>query len=213
MVCRDCGAYLPRGAKRCPECGRPVPRRRRERGGRTALILAAVTLAALLLAVGISLLSRKPGVPAYAGVLERYFNALENRDAAAFASTRPEAYIAYLTREGGAYLNYTVYVNDMAQDIDRRMNEYTAACGRNVRISFRVDKAVDIAPYVEKISSILARWYAFPENSVSRALIVEGSYTVKGSSASQTYPIGETLLLEIGGEWYFSPDIGQSWRE
>ena len=21
MVCRDCGAYLPRGAKRCPECG------------------------------------------------------------------------------------------------------------------------------------------------------------------------------------------------
>ena len=51
------------------------------------------------------------------------------------------------------------------------------------------------------------------DNSVDQALLVSGSYTVRGNSASEQFDIGETLLLKIDGGWYFSPDIGQSWRE
>ena len=215
MVCRECGAYLPRGAKRFPECGYRVPvRRRRRRGPGVALALAVATVFVLMAAILVSTLSRSGGAPAYASVLDRYFTALEKRDAQAYASTRPEAYVAYLTREsGGAYLNYTVYINDLAQTIDQRMNGYAAVCGSNIRISYKVDQALDISPYIPRIAATLKRWYAFPEDSVESALLVSGSYTVKGNSGSQSFPIAETLLLRIGDEWYFSPDIGQSWRE
>ena len=215
MVCKGCGAYLPKGARRCSICGRPVSgsNRRRRRGPGVWTIVAIATLAVLLVALAGWYVSRARAKPEYAQVLDRYFTALEKRDAEAYAQTRPDAYIAYLTREdGGAFLNYTVYVNDLAKAIDERMNGYAAACGSNIRIAYRIDQALDIAPYIPRIDTTLSRWYDFPEDSVEQALLVSGSYTVCGNSASQQYEIGETLLLKIGGDWYFSPDIGQSWR-
>ena len=64
----------------------------------------------------------------------------------------------------------------------------------------------------EALSQVLAGWYDFPENSVSDAYIVNGSYTVKGTSGSGDYNIDELLLIKIGNDWYFSPDAGSYWR-
>lgn len=226
MVCKECGARVPRDARRCPRCGARVSgarrrgqRRRASRLPRLSWLWLAIALAAVVLigaAVGIALNARRGGgeTPEYAQVLDRYFTALEKRDAEAYAATRPQAYIDYLTREdGGTYLNYTIYVNDLAETIDERMNGYAAVCGSGIRISFRVDQALDVGPYLPRIAQTLTGWYGFPEDCVEQVLLINGSYTVRGNTDARQYEITDTLLLKIDGTWYFSPDIGTSWRE
>lgn len=216
MVCKNCGARLPKGARRCPRCGRRAAPARGRAGAfpRLGLALAAGTIVILVAAICAALFSGDgKRAPEYAQVLDRYFAALEKRDAEAYATTRPEAYIDYLTREGGPYLNRTVYLNSLTETIDARMNGYAAVCGSGIRIRYSIDQALDMAPLAPRISGILASWYGFPPNSVAGAVLVTGSYTVRGSSDAQRFEIGETLLLKIGESWYFAPDIGQSWRD
>ena len=86
MVCKGCGAYLPKGAKRCSICGWKIPasrgdKRRKSQG--TGLILALVTVVVLLVAVIAAVATRSRSVPDYSRVLDRYFTSLEQRDAQA----------------------------------------------------------------------------------------------------------------------------------
>lgn len=227
MICKKCGARIPEGARSCPRCGLAAARRTssspNSRSGKKAasrsanrklipaLVVGAVTV--LAVAICLAMFSGSDEKPAYARVLDRYFAALSGRDAEGYASTRPGAYIAYLTREdGGSYLNRDLYINELTETIDARMNGYAAVCGSNLRIKYSISQALDMSPYIDRINETLTNWYDFPADSVASAVLVTGGYTVRGNSASQEFPIEETLLLEIDGEWFFSPDIGQSWR-
>ena len=226
MICKNCGARVPESARSCPRCGRPAVRRAnpsvaksgkhippKKHNPKLGLALAIGTVVVLTVAICIAAFSggseEKPG---YARVLDRYFAALTARDAEGYASTRPDAYIAYLTREDGAYLSRELYINELTHTIDTRMNGYAAVCGSKLGINYSVAQALDMSPHLARINEILARWYDFPADSVTSAVLVTGSYTVRGNSGSQQFEIAETLLLEIGGEWYFAPDIGQTWR-
>ena len=231
MICKNCGARIPESVRSCPRCGRPAVRRANSSGGPSAktasragqkkpksmlgLALAAGTVVVLAVVICIAVFSGGNGEkPGYARVLDRYFAALTDRSAEGYASTRPDAYIAYLTREdGGSYLSRDLYINDLTQTIDTRMNGYAAVCGSNLRINYSIEQALDMSPYIGRISETLAGWYDFPADSVTSAVLVTGGYTVRGNSGAQQFPIDETLLLEIGGEWFFSPDIGKSWRD
>lgn len=215
MTCRYCGEKLPSDAKRCPVCGMDVPRRaaRKQSMNGLGLAIALATFAILAVAVCVAMFSNRGSSPEYAQVLDRYFKALETRDASLYASTRPQAYVDYLLRsDGGSYPNYTVYLNDLAVTINNRVDGYETACGSNIRITYRIDQALDMDPYLSRIGQVLAGWYGFRQGSVSQALMISGSYTVRGSAATQRYEITDTLLLKIDDAWYFAPDIGQSWR-
>lgn len=227
MICKNCGARVPESARSCPRCGRPTVRRVHPSGEKSrksipakkhsaalGLALAAGTIVVLAVAICIAIFSgggsEKPG---YARVLDRYFAALTARSAEGYASTRPEAYIDYLTREdGGAYLSRELYINELTQTIDSRMNGYAAVCGSKLSINYNIAQAFDMSPHLARINELLSGWYNFPADSVTSAVLVTGGYTVRGNSGSQQFEIAETLLLEIGGEWYFAPDIGQSWK-
>lgn len=185
--------------------------------GRSRMILlASLTVAAvLLIALGISLLRGGDDrvVYPFTPVMDTYFTAVRTANAEKFIATRPAAYTAYLTSGGGSpYDNEGHYRSETAASLHARLDGYKAQYGSIREITYDLTAVNRYNHRCEALSDVLTGWYDFPENTVSDAYIVSGTYTVRGDSASGEHAINELLLIQIDGEWYFSPDAGSYWK-
>ena len=204
-----------------PEARRTPPRRPAAAqttitGKPRIILLASLAVAAVLLIVlGIGILRGNDDRVTYpfTPVLDTYFTAVRTANAEKFIATRPAAYTTYLTTgSGSAYDNEGHYRSETAASLHTRLDGYKAQYGSIRDISYDLTTVSRYNHRCEALSDVLTGWYDFPENAVSDAYIVSGTYTVRGSDADGTYDIAELLLIRIGDEWYFSPDAGSYWK-
>lgn len=128
MVCRQCGAEIPEGAKHCPECGapqlKPIPpgRRRRLRW----VLIAALALAAVLAAVfgSIAVSDRDANTAVKEAICDFRFNDAEiyNRDVRLFrakdAALREELIRAGKLLDAGQYVHALGAVAELRAQYD-----------------------------------------------------------------------------------------------
>lgn len=149
----------------------------------------------------------------FTAVVDRYFAAVRTANANNYIATRPAEYTAYLTTgAGSAYQNESDYRAQTSSALHERLAEYQEQYGDIRSITYELTSVIHYNHRCEALSDVLTGWYNFPENSVTDAYIVNGSYTVGGTAGSGDYNIDELLLINIGGQWYFSPDAGNYWR-
>lgn len=180
------------------------------------ILLGALAVAAILLiALGLNLLRGGDDRVTYpfTPVVDTYFAAVRTANAEKFIATRPAAYTQYLTEgSGSAYDSESHYRSETAATLHSRLEDYKAQYGDIRSISYELTAVKRYNHRCEALSEVLNGWYDFPENAVSDAYIVSGKYTVHGSGGSGEYNITELLLIQIGDEWYFSPDAGSYWK-
>lgn len=195
---------------------RPAANQQTITGRPRMILLGALAVAAvLLIALGISLLRGGDDRVTYpfTPVVDNYFAAVRTANAEKFIATRPEAYTAYLTAgSGSAYDSESHYRSETAATLHSRLEDYKAQYGDIKSISYELTAVKRYNHRCEALSEVLTGWYDFPENAVSDAYIVSGRYAVHGSANSGEYDITELLLIQIGDEWYFSPDAGSYWK-
>ena len=184
---------------------------------RKVFLGAMAVLAVILVIVGINMLrgggEKQRITYPFTSVVDQYFDSVRTANAGKFVATRPAAYTAYLTSgTGSAYENESDYRSQMAATLQTRLEEYRAQYGDIKSIEYELSDVKQYNHRCEALSNVLTGWYNFPENAVTDAYIVSGAYTVQGSKGSGTYDIAGLLLIQIDGEWYFSPDAGSYWK-
>lgn len=179
---------------------------------RLLAVLAGVAAIALLITGVRALFGEKTEYP-FSGVLDTYFTAVRTGNANTFIATRPDDFIRYLTTGSGSkYENESDYRAQMAAELQQRLADYQAMYGDIKSITYELTSVMRYEHRCEALSGVLTGWYHFPENAVTDAYIVDGAYTIKGSKGFGDAEINDLLLIQIGGEWYFSPDAGSYWR-
>lgn len=184
---------------------------------RQIFLIAMAALALVLVITGVSMLrgggEKQRVVYPFTAVVDQYFEAVRTANAGKFVGTRPSAYTAYLTTgTGSAYENESDYRSQTAATLQTRLEDYQTQYGKIKSIDYELSEVRQYNHRCEALSGVLTGWYDFPENAVSDAYIVSGTYTVQGSDGNGTYDISELLLIQIDGEWYFSPDAGSYWK-
>lgn len=206
----------PRRSSRPGPARRSAPTQTTITGKPRVILLTALAVAAvLLILLGISILRGGDDRVTYpfTPVLDTYFASVRTANAEKFIATRPAAYTAYLTAgSGSAYDNENHYRSETAASLHNRLDGYKAQYGAIRDITYDLTAVSRYNHRSEALSAVLTGWYDFPENAVRDAYIVSGAYTVRGSEAEGTYDITELLLIQIGDEWYFSPDAGSYWK-
>lgn len=202
--------------KRSPSKRRVNSHSRMSQTQRMALLGALAVAAVVLIALSVRLIrggSSSGSSYDFSGVLNTYFESVQSADPDKFISTRPPAYVSYLTTgTGGAYPTEAVYRNETASTLQARLENYEAEYGDVRAIRYYLD---DIASYThrcEALSDVLTAWYGFPAHSVQDAVIINGTYTVQGTKATGEFAIADLLLIQIDGTWYFSPNAGSYWK-
>ena len=207
----------PRRPARPPQRRAPQKRAAEPMNGRSrTLLLAAMgVLVVVFVFLGAKMLfggSDRATYP-FTPVVDRYFAAVRTANANTYIATRPQAYTQYLTTgTGSSYENESEYRAETAASLHTRLAEYQAQFGTIREITYDLTGIVHYQHRCAALSEVLTGWYGFPENSVTDAYIANGSYTVRGDNGSADYNISELLLIQIGGEWYFSPNAGSYWR-
>lgn len=184
---------------------------------RKVFLGAMAALAIVLVIAGISMLrgggEKQRVTYPFTSVVDQYFDSVRTANAGKFVATRPAAYTAYLTSgTGSAYENESEYRSQMAATLQTRLEEYRAQYGDIKSIEYELSDVKQYNHRCEALSNVLTGWYNFPENAVTDAYIVSGAYTVQGNKGSGSYDITGLLLIQIDGEWYFSPDAGSYWK-
>lgn len=186
-------------------------------GRQRKLLLGALTVVAvLLLLIGGKMIlggGEKRVTYPFTPVVDRYFEAVRTGNANTFIDTRPGVYTTYLTTgTGSAYENESDYRAQTAATLQTRLAGYEAQYGNIRSIEYELTEVRRYNHRCEALSDVLEGWYGFPDNAVSDAYIVNGTYTIKGAKGAGEHAIEELLLIQIDGNWYFSPDAGSYWR-
>lgn len=176
-------------------------------------VLAAVGVILLVLLGSMFMGGDERTVYPFTGVVDNYFSAVKTGNANTFIETRPPAYTAYLTSgSGSAYSSESEYRAKTAAALQERLTGYETEYGKIKSIKYELTDVRRYNHRCEALSDVLTGWYQFPQQAVTDAYIVSGTYTVQGAKGAGEYAIDELLLIYTNDGWYFSPDAGNYWR-
>lgn len=211
MFCGKCGKEIKEGTKFCPMCGGTVAnvsqnKEKSTNKKRKAASIVGICAIALVVIVLFTTIGSGSG---YKGIVKKYFRSMEKADGALYASIIADAYKQDMI-DGWGYEEDEL-VEGYGEELQDEMSDYALQYGNNIKISYEID---DVYSATENDLIELRReleYYGFGDTDISKALVADCYYTVKGSDGEGEYHV-DLLIMKVDGKWCMTRGlINVSW--
>lgn len=210
MICTECGKTIEKGRKYCGFCGAEVKAAEHKANKRHTIILAIISVAAVLLIMAIVIfmcMDFFPNKSTYTTVIEKGLSSIQDINVNEYMEILPDDYIKYTLNTNKSYEKYDDMLLDYEDKLWQENRSNKKTYGSDFKIVYEVQSEVLYKD--EKDLAKLTQEYDNKYNSTAKieeaakAVVVT---EVKGSGVSGNPETSEMCFIKIDGTWYLDID-------